>query len=149
MWFFPSHVSEVEKLANGFNPLTSKEKVKYLQITLNKFSIKKNYESWPLCYFRKNKQLHLVLTGGIMTFSPVNWQLKIPTHVAHFCFIFSLNFSCFAFQCLCFAGVSFVSETLTLSSASLVLGFLFTVTFQHKQSIFITSKETSLLLLTN
>lgn len=108
--------------------------------------LKHLYESQPLCHFSKNKQLHLLLTGRIMTFSPDNCQLKIPTHVDHFCFIFSLNFSCFAFQCLCLAGVSFVSETLTLSSAFLVLGFLFTVTFQHKQSIFITSKETSLLL---
>lgn len=41
MWNFPSHMSEVQKLANEFNPLTSKEKVKYLQVSLNKFSIKK------------------------------------------------------------------------------------------------------------
>lgn len=34
-------MSEVEKLANEFNPLTLKEKVKDLQISLNEFSIKK------------------------------------------------------------------------------------------------------------
>lgn len=36
-----SCLSEVEKLANEFDPLTLKEKVEYLQISLNEFSIKK------------------------------------------------------------------------------------------------------------
>lgn len=48
MQYLPSHMSEVEKLANEFNPLTFKEKVKYLQISLNEFSINK-FMSHSLC----------------------------------------------------------------------------------------------------
>lgn len=35
MHYLLSHMSEEEKLANEINPLTLKEKVKYLQISLN------------------------------------------------------------------------------------------------------------------
>lgn len=48
MQYLLSCMFEVEKLANELNPLTLKEKLKYLQISLNEFSIKK-FMSHGLC----------------------------------------------------------------------------------------------------